>query len=192
MNKIKIFASCLGCYNAGRLTGRWLDLPTESPISEAVTKIMAEIDHEPGCSKEEWFVSDSEGPVKVPEYCSPYELRALDDLAQLMEDDEEAAHKVIYLYKQYGEQDLRKALDEGLDRVEYRPGQTLKELAEEILKERVDTLRSFLKQHAYGRELEAYSGLLADLESRYDVDGLAHDLDLEGYDEQPDGVYYSY
>ena len=204
MNQIRIYVACLSCYNNGLLMGEWLALPVDD-IDEEVQRFMREhvekipemLNDNPRLAQnimsechEEWAIHDYEGPynIHIGEYSSLNELRALNELAQLMEDDEHRANVVLYVYEQNGSNDLRAALNDDLDRITFYPGQTLNELAEEILEQKVEELGAFIKRHAYG-EKDTYLGLLADLQSHYDVDGLAHDLDLEGYDEREEGVY---
>lgn len=193
--KISVCVQCLHCYNAGLLKFEWLDLPVDD-IGEEIERFMREhINRIPAGYNyllnephEEWHIADYECEgVSLPEYSSLSELRALNELAEL---DEDEAQKVLYIFDQNGGQNLRKALDEGLDRLTFYPDQTLEDLAGEFLEMKIEALKSFIEQHAYDSFMKkSLLDILADLEMRYDVDGLASDLDIEGYDERPEGVY---
>lgn len=71
----RIYIACLSCYNAGRLTGRWVDL-LECEPGESLPTYCEDSTHE------ESAIHDSEGiPVPVPEHESIADLITIAHLA---------------------------------------------------------------------------------------------------------------
>ena len=69
MSEIRVYVACLGCYNDGRLKGKWWDATTVGDEEEACEDAQAAHDYLTGCSynhpfygvHEEWAIHDHEG-----------------------------------------------------------------------------------------------------------------------------------
>lgn len=113
---IKVFITNLGKYNEGYLIGEWLELPaTEKEITDVLKRIgINEEPDEDGNYYEEYFITDYETDVdglKIGEYEN---LDDLNELAEAVEDNEEAAAALIY----YG-YDTADEIRDNLDNVIY-------------------------------------------------------------------------
>ena len=105
---IRIYLTNLGKYNEGFLIGEWLELPaTEKEIADVLERIgISEEPDENGNYYEEWFITDYETDVdglKIGEYDN---LDDLNDLAEVLDGNEEAAAALI-LYGYEAAEEIR-------------------------------------------------------------------------------------
>lgn len=130
---IKVFITNLGKYNEGLLIGKWLELPaTEKEIADVLEKIgISDKPDEDGNYYKEFFITDYETDVdglRIGEYDN---LKKLNELAEVMDGNEEAAAALIY----YGYEDPEEIRDnlcdvtyittaQGFESIDYAVGYT--------------------------------------------------------------------
>lgn len=113
---IRIYLTNLGKYNEGFLIGEWLELPaTDKEIADVLERIgVSDEPDENGNYYEEYFITDYETDVdglRIGEYDN---LDDLNDLAEVLDGNEEAAAALIY----YG-YDTAEEIRDNLDNVIY-------------------------------------------------------------------------
>ena len=156
---IRIFITNIAKYNEGYLVGKWVDLPlSEDELWAEVREVLG--------SDEEHFITDSEAPFKIHEYDSITDLNAL--AAELQGMDEDDIIKAVFLVNEHGYA-FKDAICKVGD-VDYYPGMTLKDLAEE-----------FVNEGLFGEIPEKIQGYL-------DYDAIARDLGFD-YTETKEGCF---
>lgn len=150
----KIFLTNLGEYNNGRLIGEWLPLPyTEQQLDACMERIG---------NPEEWFITDTDSdlPIDIQEYAN---------LSELNEQFEEVAAYDADLIAALIEcgYSLQESL-EMADNVTFYPGETLEDVAYNIVNECYE-LPEFALQY-------------------FDYTAFARDLSYDGYTETTYGT----
>lgn len=160
--EMKIFLANLGKYTECELVGKWVSLPCQDIGEELETIGVKE-----GSEYEEYFIPDYECTFfEIGEYT---DLKKLNEIAEKLQEIEKAG-ELDWLegyLEAYGGS-LEDAIDEYRDTSEWYPGQTLLELAEEVI-------------HA---ELEVPE----ELKMYIDYEGYARDLSRDGFTEVNGGV----
>lgn len=159
---VRIYLTNLAQYNAGRLIGKWLDLPlSEEELSQAFRDVLG--------SDEEHFITDYEADFRIEEYDNVQELnRFAESLEALDEHDQE---KVIYLIESVGYK-----REEALERYEdvmFYKDMTLEDVAEELVEE------------------GCFGNIADNIKCYLDYEKLARDLSIDGYHETEKGTFYS-
>ncbi len=95
---MNIYITNLGKYNEGELVGEWLELPaTKEEIERVLERIgISEDPDENGNYYEEYFITDYETDVDGLEIGEYDNLEDLNELAEAIEDNEEAAAALVY------------------------------------------------------------------------------------------------
>lgn len=160
--EMEIFLANLGKYNEGELVGKWVSLPCKN-----ITKELETIGVKEGSEYEEYFISDYECTFfEIGEYTN---LKKLNEIAEKLQEIEKVGE--LDWLKGYLEAygcSLEDAMDEYRDTSKWYPGQTLLEVAEELI-------------HA---EFEVPEGL----KFYIDYEGYARDLGRDGFTEVNGGV----
>jgi len=156
---IRIFITNLAKYNEGFLVGKWVDLPlSEEELWAEVREVLGD--------DEEHFITDYEAPFKIEEYDSITDLNNL--AAELQGMDEDDVIKALFLVNEQGYA-FKDAISKVRD-VDYYPGMTLKDLAEE-----------FVNEGLFGEIPEKIQGYV-------DYDAIARDLGFD-YSETKEGCF---
>ena len=105
-------------------------------------------------SDEEHFITDYEAPFTIEEYSSVTDLNALAAELESMDDNDVA--KALFLVNEQG-YDFKDALQK-VDDVDYYPGMTLKDLAEQFIDDGLygeipDRIQAYLDYDAIARDL---------------------------------------
>lgn len=159
MEPIRIFITNLAKYNEGFLVGKWVSLPlSEDELWAEVKGILG--------NDEEHFITDYEAPFKIEEYDSITDLNTL--AAELEDMDDDDVTKAVFLVNEQG-YDFKDAIAK-VDDVDYYPGLTLKDLAEQ-----------FVDEGLFGEIPEKIQCYL-------DFDAIARDLGFD-YTETPEGCF---
>ena len=161
MCEVRIYLTNLAQYNAGRLIGKWFDLPlTEEELNIALKEVLG--------SDEEYFITDYEADFRIEEFEKLSELNTF--VESLSEFDEHNQEKVIYLINciGYKRQDAREKIED----VIYYQDMTLEEVAEEMVE-------------------DGMLGTLSDTVKGYlDFEKIARDLSFDGYHETTKGTFW--
>lgn len=157
---LNIYLTNLGKYNEGQLIGEWLELPaTQAEIEECLARIgISDEPDENGIYYEEYFITDYETDVdglRVDEYAN---LDELNELAEAIEGNEEAAEVLIY----HG-YDTAEEIKDNLDNVVYVCTPKMWETDEEAIAywyihemgclEIPEYLENYFDYERYGRDL---------------------------------------
>lgn len=104
MDTPRIYIACLACYNAGHLTGLWVDADQSAEDMEQEFRNYQAEHCKPYCSPhEEYAIHDHElGGIKIGEYTS------LKEVAEIGEAIEEHGEKFVAAYENFG--DVRQAI----------------------------------------------------------------------------------
>lgn len=158
--EFRVFITNLGKYNEGELVGKWLDLPCADISAE-----LAEIGVAPGTQYEEYFITDYENEVgyEVHEYENVW---ALNELAERLDDVRDVDWLLAYM--DITGEELETAIDNYEERSSFYPGQTLEDVAYDLIHD--------------------YYNLPEIAERYFDYEAFAHDLRYDGYTETDDGV----
>jgi antirestriction protein len=162
--EIRIWLGDLGAYNAGSLVGEWLSLPMDA---EELAAKVAKYSHD---GTQDYFIADWEYPSAfnnlVSEHSNPIALNeTAERLAELSKYD---LARVGYLVS--AGQDVSDALDNYED-VTFYEGQSLKDVAYQLVDDGL------------------FGDIPKDIASYIDYDAIARDLQHDGYDETPTGVF---
>ena len=147
MCEVRIYLTNLAQYNAGRLIGKWFDLPlTEEELDIALKEVLG--------SDEEYFITDYEADFRIEEFENLSELNAF--VESLSEFDEHNQEKVNYLINCIGYK--RQDALEKIEDVIYYQDMTLEEVAEEMVEDGMlgtlsDAVKGYLDFEKIGREL---------------------------------------
>ena len=147
MCEVRIYLTNLAQYNAGRLIGKWFDLPyTEKELDIALKEVLG--------SDEEYFITDYEADFRIEEFENLSELNTF--VESLSEFDEHNQEKVIYLINCIGYK--RQDALEKIEDVIYYQDMTLEEVAEEMVEDGMlgtlsDAVKGYLDFEKIGREL---------------------------------------
>jgi len=161
MCEVRIYLTNLAQYNAGRLIGKWFDLPlTEEELDIALKEVLG--------SDEEYFITDYEADFRIEEFENLSELNTfVESLSELDEHDQE---KVIYIINCIGYK--RQDALEKIEDVIYYKGMTLEDVAEEMVE-------------------DGMLGTLSDTVKGYlDFERIARDLSFDGYHETTKGTFW--
>ena len=159
--EINVYLTNLAKYNAGRLFGKWIQLPlSDDELQKAFQEVLG--------NDEEYFLTDYEAPFSIEEYDNLRELNEFSKhLEELSDFDQE---KVIFLIEELG----------------YSRSESLKYYEDVIFYENM-TLRDV----AYDLVDEGVFGDIADSIKCYiDYESIARDLSIDGYHENDKGVFY--
>ena len=161
MCEVRIYLTNLAQYTAGRLIGKWFDLPlTEEELEIALKEVLG--------SDEEYFITDYEADFRIEEFENLSELNTfVESLSELDEHDQE---KVIYIINCIGYK--RQDALEKIEDVIYYKGMTLEDVAEEMVE-------------------DGMLGTLSDTVKGYlDFERIARDLSFDGYHETTKGTFW--
>ena len=159
--EVRVYLTNLAQYNAGRLIGKWLELPlTEDELKQAFKDVLG--------SDEEYFITDYEAPFRIEEYDNLTELNTF--VEQLNELDEYEQVKAVYLMESVG-LTRQEAIQQQED-VTFYQDMTLEDVAEELVEEGI-----------FGNLTDTIKGYL-------DFEKLARDLSIDGYHETNQGVFH--
>ncbi len=158
---VRVYLTNLAKYNAGRLVGKWLDLPlTEDELSEAVKEVLG--------TDEEYFITDYEAGFKIGEYENLSELnRFAEELGKLSEYDQERVMYLINTICLDKEEALRQC-----DDVTYYPDMTVEDVARELVEEGI------------------FGEIADNIKCYFDYEALARDLAIDGYHETEKGTFW--
>ncbi len=158
---VRVYLTNLKQYNAGRLVGKWLDLPlTEDELSEAVKEVLG--------TDEEYFITDYEAEFKIGEYENLSELNSFaEELGKLSEYDQE---RVMYLINTIC-LDKKEALRQ-CDDVTYYPDMTVEDVARELVEEGI------------------FGNIADNIKCYLDYEAIARDLAIDGYHETEKGTFW--
>ncbi|RLI96329.1 MAG: antirestriction protein ArdA [Candidatus Aenigmatarchaeota archaeon] len=160
---VKVYLTNLAQYNAGRLVGKWLDLPLdEKELKQTFREVLG--------SDEEFFITDWESPFRIEEYDNVWELnRFAEQLEALDEHDQE---RVIYLIESVGYK-REEALERYEDVIFYKD-MTIEDVAEELVEE------------------GCFGNIADNIKCYLDYERIARDLSIDGYSyEQGKGTFFS-
>lgn len=160
--EMKIFLANLGKYNEGELVGKWVSLPCQN-----ITKELETIGVKEGSRYEEYFIPDYEYTFfEIGEYAN---LKKLNEIAEKLQEIEEAGEfDWLEGYLEAYGCSLEDAMDEYRYASEWYPGESLLDVAEELIK----------RQFEVPEELKRY----------IDYEGYARDLSSDGFTEVNGGV----
>ena len=101
MSDTRIYVASLSDYNAGRLHGVWIDLPTDD-LGEQIERMLAKSTE---FSAEEWAIHDHEGfePIRISEHEN---IVAVNRLAELLEDHDAEELDAIFDITSDGWEDI--------------------------------------------------------------------------------------
>ena len=165
--EIRIWLGDLGAYNEGRLVGEWLSLPMDA--EELATKV-SKYSHE---GTQDYFIADWEYPSTftnlVTETTNPIALNEMVERLSVlsMKPDYDLA-RVGYLVA--NGHDLSDALDNYED-VTFYEGCSLKDVAEQFVDDGL------------------FGDIPKSLVNYIDYEAIARDMQHDGYDETPVGVF---
>jgi len=165
--QMRVYLANLRKYNEGQLVGKWVDLPQDD-IEEALKFTD---------NGDEWLVHDHEGFSFEVGEVGPAEVVKLNEYAQLVDEDEgkaACAGFILYQYPNTKWEDVMRQVEE--EAVEFYAGQTLEDMAGEILDSDLDSLPP------------GYEKVKERISMYFDYSSLAHDLELEGWTENPKGL----
>lgn len=179
--KLSICIQNLGMYNEGILLFKWLELPaTEEEIDAALDYIRIshtdrngdykEYTDEFGCPYEEMHIPDWECDVKGLEYNEWATIEYYNEIAEQMESMTEYEQDWLSAYMEVTNADFEQALNDYQNYSWFYPGQTLREVAEELAddimkagvhgymsdeaKRHIEWLQRYFDYEAFERELE--------------------------------------
>jgi len=160
MCEVRIYLTNLAQYNAGRLIGKWFDLPlTEEELDIALKEVLG--------SDEEYFITDYEADFRIEEYDNLSELNSFaEKLSELGEYEQE---KVIYLTETIGytrEESLEKHED-----VMFYKDMTLEDVARELVEEGI------------------FGDIADNIKCYLDYESIARDLSMDSYHETSKGTF---
>jgi len=158
---VRIYLTNLAQYNAGRLIGKWLDLPlTEEELKQAFQKVLG--------NDEEHFITDYEADFRIEEYDNVWELnRFAEQLEALDEHDQE---RLIYLIESIGYK--RQEALEHIEDVTYYKDMTLEDVAEELVEE------------------GCFGNIAENIKCYIDFERIGRDLSCDGYHETNKGTFH--
>jgi len=158
---VRIYLTNLAQYNAGRLIGKWLDLPlTEEELKQAFQKVLG--------NDEEHFITDYEADFRIEEYDNVWELnRFAEQLEALDEHDQE---RLIYHIESIGYK-RQEALKHIEDVTNYKD-MTLEDVAEELVEE------------------GCFGNIAENIKCYIDFERIGRDLSCDGYHETNKGTFH--
>ena len=174
---MRIYITDLEAYNNGYLIGAWYTLPmTTDELAEAIENVLYNGRNECGDSHhhEEYFITDWECDYKdIQEYDDPYELNDLAEKMQNLDEEQQAAVKLML--ENYIVNDIDSAI-EHLDDI-HNTGQTS---MEDVAIEYVDSTGA----------LEA---MPSNMRYYFDYESLGSDMEIDGtYITDDEGYYWEY
>lgn len=118
MFTVRIYVSNLHAYNAGRIVGKWLELPMEEEELASEIKEILKMNYPEKCGEdEEYFITDYEAPFEIKEFESPFYLNQklweLNDLLQKWSIDEKYYKIIGKLIDERGFEEVIGILEEG-------------------------------------------------------------------------------
>ncbi len=175
---LKIFLTDLAAYNAGRLVGRWVQLPlTGFELSQAISEVLTEgayaVD---GKNHEEYFITDYEWDdidiKEVDEYDNIYDLN--DELVLLSQLDKDRLKAVKFLLDEGITTDIDDAINKAEDVIIHH-NYIMEDIAYDLIHQcyGVDSLPSLITNNI-------------------DYDGVARDLEYDGTYWELGGDVYEY
>lgn len=161
--EFRIYVENLAQYNAGKMSGVWLDLP-RTDLEEELAKIGVYEDNE-------YIITDYENDFGF-EVWEHEDIHALNELAERLDNMDVSERDWLMAYCDETGEDVSEAIEHYEERSLWYNQMSLEEVAEELVNDCYD-LPEFARRY-------------------FDYDAYAQDLHYDGYVEYDDGVLYVY